>query len=156
MLVPTALATNLENDWLPGDDGSFADNVQQSADKLSNAIANWFVQAQAAGFPCSTAMARKSQLMVQLIPAMEAKDAQLSGMQMAQAFMAYVAGQSFGVGVAAPPTATAAAGPMIGSAFANREQPQSARALTIATALHLMALSSIVSFPIPPFASPVF
>ncbi|MCP4936297.1 MAG: hypothetical protein GY927_19355 [bacterium] len=154
MLVPTVLATNLENQWLPGGDGPFADNVQQSADKLASVIANWFAQAQAASFPCSTAMVRKSQLMAQLIPALDAKDAQLSGIQIAQAFMAYVAGQSFGVGIAAPPAA--AAGPMIASSFANLEQPQSARAQTIATALHLMALSSIVSFPIPPFASPVF
>jgi hypothetical protein len=156
MLIPSILATNLENDWLPGDDGPYADSAQQSADNFATVVANWFAQAQAAGFPCSTAMARKSQLMAQAAPALESGDAQLVGTQLATAFMSYVAGQSFGSGVAAPPAATAAAGPMIGGAFVNRDQPQSARAQTIATALHMMAVSTIVSFPNPPFASPVF
>lgn len=156
MLIPTILATNLENDWLPGDNGPYVDSVQQSADKFATVVAAWFAQAQAAGFPCSTAMARKSQLMAQAASALEARDAQLAGTQLALAFMSYVAGQSFGSGVAAPPTATAASGPLIGGAFANRDQPQSARVQTIATALHTMAVSTIVSFPNPPFASPVF
>ena len=155
-LIPTFLAQSLQADWLPGDkDGPWHDDVQASADAFAGAVAGWFGGALAAGFPCATASARKSQLMGQMIPALQVKDAMGAGQQEALAFMAYVAGQSFGPGVAAPPIATAAAGALIGAAFAALVQPQSARAGSIASALHLMAVSTIVALPIPPFAAPV-
>ena len=155
VLLPNLLAQSLEADWLPGDDGPWHDDAQASADAFAGAVADWFQQAQAAGFPCSTAAARRGQLMGQMVPAIETRDAQAAGQQSALAFMAYVAGQSFGSGVAAPPTATGAGGTMIASAFSTLEMAQAARANLIATALHVMSISAIVSFPQPPFAAPI-
>ena len=138
-LVPSLLSLSLQSQWLPRDgDGPFHDDVPASARALAGAIADWFAMAMAAGFPCVTAAARKSQLEALLI-----------------AFMAYVAGQAFGPGVSAPPSATAAAGAAIGAAFADRDGPQSARADQIAQALHLQAMSSIVAFPPPMPPAPI-
>ncbi|MBL9058426.1 MAG: hypothetical protein JNK88_00175, partial [Mangrovicoccus sp.] len=111
--------------------------------------------AMAAGIPCATAAARKSQLEAQLIPALQAGQATAAGQQVALAFMAYVAGQSFGPGVAAPPVATSAAGSMLGAALADTGAAQSARADQIAAALHAQALSAIVTFPPPMPPAPV-
>ncbi len=155
VLVPTVLAQSLESDWLPADDGPWHDDSQASADAFAGAVADWFQQAMAAGFPCSTAMARKSQLMGQVMSAIETQDAQAAGQQVALAFMAYVAGQSFGSGVATAPTATSAGGSMIANAFSTLEMPQSARANLIATALHVISVSTIVSFAQPPYAAPI-
>ncbi len=154
-LIPTQLANALANDWLAPDGGPWPASVSGSADAFAAAVSDWFAAAQAGGFPCTTASARRGQLMAASIPALEARDAFAAGRQLAMAFSGYVAGQNFGSGVAAPPLATAAAGPLIGQAFANLEQPRQARAASIAGALHMMALSSIVSFAAPPMASPI-
>ena len=154
-LIPSMLAQSLQTDWLPSSDGGWSENPQASADAFAGAVANWFGQAMAAGFPCSTAAARRSQLMGQVASAIQMQDPQASGQQLALAFMAYVAGQSFGSGVAAPPIATAAGGSMIAQAFSTLEMEQSGRANLIASALHVMAVSSIVAFPQPPYAAPV-
>jgi hypothetical protein len=156
-LVPSLLSQSLLSQWLPRDEnGPFPDDAAASARALAGAIADWFGQAMAAGMPCSTAAARKSQLEAQLIPALQAGDAMASGQQVALAFMAYVAGQSFGHGIAAPPVATPAAGAAIGAAFGDKDAAQSARADRIAQALHAQALSAIVTFaPPPPPPAPI-
>jgi hypothetical protein len=154
-LIPSLLAQNLTNGWLPQPDGPFAESADASADALASAIADWFGQAMAAGFPCSTAAARRSQLKGQLLPALQAQDAQAAGQMIALGFMAYVAGQSFGAGVAAPPLATAAAGSLIGTALATHDLARASRADQIAQALHLAALSAIVAFPPPLPPAPV-
>ena len=154
-LIPSLLAQTIEANWLPGENGPWHDDTPASAEALAGAVAGWFGGAMAMGFPCATAAARRGQLKEQLIPALQVEQAQGAGQQVALAFMAYVAGQGFGAGVAAPPLATAAGGSMIGTAFAAFDQPQAARAATIAQAFHLMALSSLVAFPQPPFVAPV-
>lgn len=155
-LVAALLSRSLQSQWLPRDtDGPFPEDVPASARALAGAIADWFGLAMAAAFPCTTASARKSQLEALLIPALQAGQAQAAGQQVALGFMAYVAGQSFGAGVAAPPLATAAAGAAIGAAFADRDGPQSARADQIAQALLLQAMSSIVTFPPPLPPAPI-
>ena len=155
-LVPSLLSQSLQSQWLPRDkDGPFPDDVPASAKALAGAIADWFEMAMAAAFPCSTASARKSQLEAMLIPALQAGQASAAGQQVALGFMAYVAGQSFGAGVAMPPAATSAAGMAIGSALADKDSPQSARADQIAQALLLQAMSSIVTFPPPLPPAPI-
>ena len=156
VLVPAALSQSLQSQWLPRDDhGPFPDDVAASARALAGAIADWFGLAMAAGIPCATAAARKGQLEAQLIPALQAGQAVAAGQQMALAFMAYVAGQAFGPGVAAPPVATAAAGSVLGAALADTGAPPSSRADRIAAALHAQALSAIVTFPPPMPPAPV-
>jgi hypothetical protein len=153
-LVPSLLSQSLQSQWLPREkDGPFPDDVPASAKALAGAIADWFGMAMAAAFPCSTASARKSQLEALLIPALQAGQASAAGQQVGLAFMAYVAGQSFGAGVAMPPAAPS--GPAIGAAFADVDSPQSARADKIAQALHLQAMSSIVVFPPPLPPAPI-
>ena len=154
-LIPSLLAQALTAGWLPPDDGPFAGSVEASADALAGAISDWFGLAMAAGFPCTTAAARRGQLKGQLLPALNAQDARAAGQMIALAFMAYVAGQTFGAGVAAPPLATAAAGSLIGTALATHDLPRASRADQIAQALHLAALSAIVTFPPPLPPAPV-
>ena len=154
-LVSSILATSLENNWLPREDGAWPDTESDSARILAGEIANWFSQAMAAGFPCSTATARKSQLEGQLTPAIQIGSASGAGQQIALAFMNYVAGQSFGSGVAAPPMATSAGGNLIGNALTQVDLDQSSRANMIASAFQMMSISSIVSFTTPPWAAPI-
>ena len=156
VLVPASLSQSLQSQWLPRDDqGPFPDDVAASARALAGAIADWFGLAMAAGIPCATAAARKGQLEAQLIPALQAGQAVVAGQQVALAFMAYVAGQAFGPGVAAPPVATSAAGALIGATLADTGAAASARADRIAAALHAQALSAIVTFPPPMPPAPV-
>ncbi len=155
-LVSSLLSQSLQSQWLPRDgDGPFPDDVPASAKALAGAIADWFGMAMAAAFPCTTASARKSQLEAMLIPALQAGQAAAAGQQVALGFMAYVAGQSFGAGVAAPPAATSAAGAAIGAAFADKDGSQSSRADQIAQALQMQAMSSIVTFPPPLPPAPI-
>jgi hypothetical protein len=155
VLDPAQLARSLQNDWLPGDEGPFHDDVAASAEALAGAVAGWFAAAQAAGFPCATAAARRPQLKAQALPAIQAADAPAAGQGIALAFAAYVAGQSFGAGAAAPPVATPAGAAMITNALLQRDLPQAARAQILAGAIHTMAISSIVAFPQPPFSAPI-
>ena len=155
-LVSATLSQSLQSHWLPRDeDGEFKDDAPASADALAGAIADWVGMAMAAGIPCSTASARKSQLQGQLIPVLQAGSAAGAGQGIALSFMAYVAGQSFGPGVAAPPVATAAAGAAITAALSDLDAAQSSRADQIAAALQAQAMSAIVTFPPPMSPAPV-
>ena len=104
---------------------------------------------------CIRDSARKGQLQSQLTPVLQSGAAAAMGQGIALSFMAYVAGQSFGPGVAAPPAATAAAGAAITAALSDLQSPQSTRADLIAQALQLQALSAIVTFPPPMPPAPV-
>lgn len=155
-LVPQILSQSLQSQWLPRDEnGAFQDDASASARALAGAIADWFGTAMAAGVPCATAAARKGQLQAQLAPVLQAGSAAAAGQGIALSFMAYVAGQSFGPGIAAPPAATAAAGTAIAAALSDTGTAQSARADRIASALHAQALSAIVTFPPPMPPAPV-
>ncbi|MDT1061992.1 hypothetical protein RM190_09005 [Paracoccus sp. CPCC 101403] len=155
-LIPSALSQSLQSRWLPRDDkGPFHDDAAASAQALAGAIAEWFALAMASGIPCATASARQGQLQSMLLPFLQAGVAPAAGQGIAISFMAYVAGQSFGPGVAAPPIATSAAAAAIGMVLADLNVPQSSRADQIAAALHAQALSSIVTFPPPMPPSPV-
>lgn len=155
-LVPAALSQSLQSQWLPRDEnGDFKDDAAASAQALAGAIADWFGMAMAAGIPCATAAARKGQLQAQLVPVLQAGSAGAAGQGIALSFMAYVAGQSFGPGVAAPPVTTPAAGAAITAALSDTGAAQSSRADQIAAALHAQALSAIVTFPPPMPPAPV-
>ena len=116
MLIPTLLAQDLEGRWLPGDDGPFADSIDDSAAAFAAVVAGWYASAQAGPFPVATARARESQLRALAVAALSAQGAMPAGALLAIALMAYMAAQSFGPGVATPPAATSAAGAMIGQA----------------------------------------
>ena len=66
--------------------------------------------------------------------------------------MAYMAGQIFGAGVAAPPAGVGAAQAVFAAVFANTDLSNSARAQQVAQATWTLALTSIVAFP--PVISP--
>ena len=155
MLNPTQLADQLATRWLADENGPHPDSVPASADAFAGVVAEWFLTAQAAGIPVITAMPRRPMLMSLAIPALMARNPTAAGQQLANAAMIYMTGQAYGAGVAAPPMATGAASSMIGTAFATLELDRQSRAQMIATALHIMALTTIVSFPHPPFAAPV-
>ena len=154
-LVPNTLASSLENDWLGKEDGSFPDSASVSADRFATAFANWFGGATAGPGAVTTAAARRPQLASQAIGAISAMDAQGAGTQLASAIAAYIAGQAFGAGVAGAPIATSAAGSQIGSVFADLNAPPASRAQQIAAACHLLATSTIVTFPPPTPPAPV-
>jgi hypothetical protein len=151
-LVPTALASSLESSWLVAEGGEYPSSPSESGDKFAAAVSSWFGGAMAAGFPCSTASARKSQLASSATAAIQAGDAALAGMQLAVGLMGYMAGQIFGAGVASPPTAVSAAQSAITGVFSNLDLANSARASQIATGIHTLAISTIVIFP--PVISP--
>jgi hypothetical protein len=154
-LVPTALASSLENDWLVKPNGSYPDSVSVSADRFATAFSNWFAGAIAGPGAVTTAGARKAQLAMLAIPALSAQAAQAAGSQLATAIAAYITGQMFGAGVAGAPIAVSAAGSQIGAVFADLDSPLSARAQQIAAACQILAVSTIVTFPPPLPPAPV-
>jgi hypothetical protein len=151
-LVPTALASSLESQWLVPDGGDYPSSASDSGDKFAGAVSSWFAGALAAGFPCTTATARRSQLAASATAAIQTKDPNLAAMQLAVGLMGYMAGQVFGAGVASPPTAVSAAQSAIAAVFSDLNSPNSARAQQIATGVYTLALSTIVVFP--PVISP--
>lgn len=154
-LNPSTLQSQLETGWLVPPGGSFPDNAQVSGDRFATAVATWFSLAQANGIPCATATARKSQLASLAAAAFAGGSAASAGQSLANALTAYMAGQQFGPGVAAPPTGTAAAASSFVATFSNLQMPNSARAAQLAAACQTLALTVIVTFPSPIPPSPV-
>ena len=151
-LAPSALASSLESTWLVAEGGAYPDSPSQSGDKFATAVSGWFASATAGPFPCSTATARKSQLAASATGAIQAGDPSLAGAQLALGLMGYMAGQSFGAGVASPPAAVSAAQSALTGAFSDLDSPLSARANQMATGIYTLAVSTIVIFP--PVISP--
>lgn len=151
-LVPTALASSLESDWLVPEGGQHPSSAAQSGDQFAAAVSGWFGAAMAGPFPCSTASARQSQLASGAVAAIQAQDPSLAGSQLALALMSYMAGQVFGPGIASPPAAVGAAQSAITAVFSNLALPNAARANQIATGVYTLAVSTIVVFP--PVVSP--
>lgn len=153
-LVPSQLAASLQSDWLAHEGGGYADTAFQSGDRFAQAVSTWFGLAMAGPFPCSTADVRKGQLAASAGAALQAGHASLAGMQLALGLVGYMAGQVFGPGVAAPPTAASVAQSAITAALSNLELPPDARAEQIASATHSLAVSTVVVFP-PVISAPV-
>jgi hypothetical protein len=151
-LAPSSLASSLESSWLVAEGGDYPSSASESGDKFAAAVSSWFGGAMAAGFPCSTASARRSQLAAAATAAIQVGDSSGAAAQLALGLMSYMAGQLFGAGVASPPTAMAAAQSAIGAVFSDLEATNSARANRIASGVHTMAVSTIVVFP--PVISP--
>src|SRR5690348_10901502 len=97
-LSSSSLGSSLASDWLVAEGGDYPASASESGDRFAGAVATWFGQAMAGGFPCSTASARRSQLASGAGGAFGAKDADLAGAQLAIALMGYMAGQMFGAG----------------------------------------------------------
>jgi len=154
-LVASALSSSLASSWLVPDGGSYPSSPDESADHFAGAVSSWFAGALAGGFPCSTATARRSQLQGLAASAIQAKDPQLAGTQLALALLAYMTAQSFGSGVASPPVAMSAAQSAISAVFADLNSGLNARADQIAQGIYAMAISTVVVFPPPLPPSPV-
>jgi hypothetical protein len=152
VLVPTALASSLESQWLVPDGGQYPSSASDSGDTFAGAVSTWFAAATAGPYPCTTATARRSQLAAAATAAIQARDPTLAAMQLAVGLMGYMAGQVFGPGVASPPSAVSAAQSAVAAVFSNLNIPNSARANQIATGVYSLALSTIVVFP--PVISP--
>ena len=146
-LVSSALASSLESGWLVAEGGDYPSSASQSGDKFAGAVSSWFAGATAGPYPCSTATARRSQLASSATAAIQTKDSSLAGMQLALGLMAYMAGQSFGPGVASPPVAVSAAQSAFSAVFSNFDLSNSARANQIALGVYTLAISTIVVFP---------
>lgn len=151
MLTPDNLASRLDNDWL----GKFPDSSLESGDLFASAVAGWFASAMAAGFPCSTAAARRLQLTAAAAGALEAGVGPTSGMLLATAVATYYAGQLFGAGVASFPMALPAGMAQTTSALLDLNLPKSTRAQMFAQACLVMAVSTIVVFPAPLPPAPI-
>lgn len=145
-LDPSALKTQLDQGWLSA---SFPDTAQISADRFASAVAMWFSAAQAAGFPCSTATARQSQLSGLLVAALASGSAVSAAQGLASALAAYMTGQVFGAGIAAAPLGTSAAAAAFTTALSDLspQTPNALRAQSLATACQALALTVIVTFP---------
>lgn len=151
-LVPATLASSLANDWLVSDGEEHPSSVMESGQRFARAVAEWFAQAMAGGFPCSTAMARQSQLSASAASALSTGDAAAAGSALALGLLGYMAGQCFGPGVASAPMGVSAAQSTFIQVFQDHDSPNPARAQTMATAIHTLALTTLVVFP--PVISP--
>ncbi|NMO15413.1 hypothetical protein HPC49_12770 [Pyxidicoccus fallax] len=154
-LSPSTLASALEQQWLATEGGSLPDSAMQSGDRFAGAVASWFGMAMAAGFPCSTASVRRSQLMSAAAAALQARNAQVAGQQLGLAVASYMAGQLFGAGVASFPVAASVMSMEFGAVFADLDLPVSARAQRMAAACMTAAVSTMVVFPPPMPPAPV-
>lgn len=155
MLNPSQLSDMLAADWLVEDDGPHPDNVAQSADQFAGAVSTWFSAAMAGPFPVSTAQAFRPILTGMATVALTTQAPNAAGNMLATGVTLYMTGQAFGPGFSAPPIAQPAAAAMIGTAFSVLDLDRNARAQLIATAVHLLAITTMVSFMIPPFLAPV-
>ncbi|RKH90128.1 hypothetical protein D7Y21_08015 [Corallococcus sp. AB045] len=153
-LVFDTLKTQLEQTWLVPEGGSYPQDVNESADHFATAVSSWFAAGQAAGIPCATALARKSQLAAAAAGALAAQSAQAAGTQLAMGVAAYMAGQSFPPGTASFPTAAGAAVSQMISVFSDVDGSVSQKAQQIATACTLLASTTLVIFPVPPGPPP--
>ena len=147
------LKSSLENDWLVAGGKAHPASVVISAQKFASAVAQWFALAQANGLPCTTALARMSQLQGQAAAALQAGQPPAAGALLALAVASYYAGQTFGPGVATFPAAVGVGIADIGGVFADHDATNADRAQIIANACHVMAASTVVAFPNPPFAA---
>ncbi len=155
-LTPASLASALEQRWLTRDGGSFPASVSASADAFASCVSEWFALAVANGVPCSTAAARKGQLVGQATGALAARSAQGAGSQLGSALAAYITAQSFGPGVAAAPVATAAAISEFVAVFSDLDSAPASKAQRLGAACHQLALSTLVTFPgAPPIVAPI-
>lgn len=154
-LIPSNLATSLEREWLVPDGGSFPSSVSESGDRFAGCVCNWFSAGIAAGFPCSTATTRRSQLAASATAAFSAQSAAAAGSLLGTGLALYYTGQLFGSGAAMPPAGTSAAISTFTSIFSNVDLPNNARAQQMAQAAALLALTTIVVFPPPLVPSPV-
>ncbi|MDK3073541.1 hypothetical protein QO034_10495 [Sedimentitalea sp. JM2-8] len=155
MLNPSQLSDMLAADWLMDDSGPHPDSVAQSADKFAGTVTTWFSAALAGPFPVTTAQAFRPILTALATPALMAQNPTAAGNLLATGVAVYMTGQSFGPGFSSPPIAQPPAAMMIGTAFSVLDLDRDSRAQMIATAIHLLAITSLVSFMIPPFAAPV-
>ncbi len=154
-LVLASLKSSLQSQWLVPDGGSFPASASESGDRFAAAVAGWFSSAMAGGFPCSTAMARKSQLASAAGAAFATEASAAAGNMLALGVALYIVGQSFGPGFAGMPIAQSGAGALFGATFADTNTGISDKAQQIASGCLVLAVSTIVAFSIPPFAAPV-
>lgn len=146
-LNASALSSSLKSSWLPGQDGPWHDSANASGEAFAGEVSSWFAAAMAAGFPCSTATARRSQLAFSAAGAFSAGQSATAGALLATGLTAYLAGQSFGAGVASPPLGTAAAQAAFAGVFSDLDADTQARADRIAQGAWALALTTIVVFP---------
>lgn len=154
-LVFDTLKTALEQQWLVPEGGSFPESVTQSGDRFAAAVSSWFATAQAAAFPCSTALVKRPLLASAAAGALAANAAPAAGSQLALAVATYIAGQLFGAGVAGMPIATPAAITQMTATFSDTNGAVAQKAQQIATACTLLATSTIVVFPAPLPPAPI-
>ena len=154
-LVLASLKSSLEGQWLVAEGGSYPASANESGDRFATAVAGWFSASMAAGFPCTTAMARKSQLASAAGAAFATEASTAAGNMLALGVALYIVGQSFGPGFAGMPIAQSAAGAMFGATFADTNAGIADKAQQIANGCLVLAVSTIVAFTIPPFAAPV-
>ena len=151
-LNPSSLSSALQRDWLPGDDGPYHGSAAESGDAFAGAVSGWFASATAGAFPCVTATARRGQLASGAAGAFSAQQTATCATLLAVALTGYLAGQTFGVGVAAAPVGAAAAQAAFVAVFADLDATTPARADRIAQATWALVLTTIVVFP--PVISP--
>jgi hypothetical protein len=151
-LITSSLSSSLERDWL----GAFAADSRESGDRFATAVAQWFANAMAATFPCSTAALRRPQLAVTAAAALEVGLGPAAGQLLGVAVAGYIAGQLFGAGTATFPVALPAGIALFTLAFLTLDLTQSARADLIAQGCYAMAVSTLVVFPVAPPPSPIF
>ncbi len=156
MLLPDILSESLLERWMPAGGSGFPATPAESGQRFAGAVADWFALAMAGPFPNATAKAREAQLTGQATTALMAALPPAAGAQLALAVAGYMAGQLFGTGTAAFPLASSAVAVVFGAVFADLEMADEDRAQKIAEGCLILAVSTLVVFPPPLPALPVF
>ncbi|MEL6343783.1 MAG: hypothetical protein AAFV53_11670 [Myxococcota bacterium] len=154
-LVTAALASALQQNWLIPAGGNHHASVSASADRLASVVSQWFANATAMGFPCSTAAIRRPSMVPGLISALSAGSASAAGPLLSLAIGQYCLGQLFGPGVANMPLGVGIAGSAFTTVFLDLEARNEVRAQQMAAAISGLALTTIAVFPPPLSPQPV-
>lgn len=154
-LVLASLKSSFQSQWLVPEGGSYPGSANESGDHFATAVATWFSTAMAGAFPCSTAMARKSQLASSAGAALDTQASAAAGNALALGVALYIVGQSFGTGIANMPIAVSAAGSLFAATFADTNAGVPEKAQQFATGCLLLAVSTIVIFPPAPPLPPL-
>jgi hypothetical protein len=154
-LNPISLTQRLASDWLMDENGPHPGSVAESADIFAGVVSDWYASAIAGPFPVATAQANRGILANLGTAALSVGNPTAAGALLATGTMVYMTGQVFGAGASAPPIAQPLAAALFATAFTELSLDREARAAMIGGAIFAMAITTIVTFPGPPFSAPV-
>jgi hypothetical protein len=141
--------------WSGGPGGAFPSTPQAAANRLAEAVAVWFADAQAGAFECESAEVGKPILAKALLASLKSGSAATAGEGLAAALAVYLTGQVFKTGLSQAPTGTLVAGKAFSAVLAGVNAPLQRRAQSFARVCHGLVATTFVTFPPSPSLVPI-